>query len=74
LNGFVFALVLILALLLPGLVEACPACANRDDGSGFKTVYVMGSMILFPFGVAFAVSRVIKRVTHAERSDLGATR
>jgi hypothetical protein len=60
-----------LVLLLPALALACPACAGRNDG--FNTFYLLGSMILLPFGVAGVVYRVLKRVAQ-EESAAGETR
>ena len=54
-------LALVGALLGPVPALACPACAGRDDG-GAKTAYLLGSMILLPFGVAGVVLRVLRRV------------
>jgi len=52
--------------LLPGLALACPACANRGDGSTLSTVYFLGAMMVFPFGVAAAVVKVIQGVSRSE--------
>jgi hypothetical protein len=46
--------------LIPSLALACPYCAMRDDGSGLTTVYLLGAMILFPFGVVAVVLRFIR--------------
>jgi len=63
-----FALLLAVALVaLPALAEACPQCASRE-GSGMATVFMLGSMILLPFGVFFVVLRVVKRVESRSRA------
>jgi hypothetical protein len=57
---FALAGVLVVAVLLPVASWACPACANRDDGSNGMVTYFLGAMMLFPFGVAAAVVKVIR--------------
>ena len=55
--------VLLVALpLVPSIALACPSCAGRDDGAGGRTVWLMGSMILIPFGIAVVVHRVVRRL------------
>ena len=67
--AWAFTLICAAALaLLPALATACPACAARDDGNGLKTVYLLGSMILIPFGVAGVVLRIVRRLD-SELSD-----
>jgi hypothetical protein len=50
----------IAAILAPSVVAACPACAGRTNGGGLA-VAALGGMILFPFGVAVVVYRVIRK-------------
>ena len=45
-------------VLLPAVALACPACGRGDGGPG--TLYALGVMILFPFGVVAVVLRVIR--------------
>ncbi len=59
--------------VLPSLAQACPACAGRDDGNGLNAAYLLGTMILLPFGVAAIVFRVLKHVER-EESALGETK
>lgn len=61
LRSFRFAL-LTGTLLAPLGAQACPACAGRDDANGNQTAYLLGSMILLPFGIAGVVLRVLRRV------------
>jgi len=48
------------------MVQACPACANREGGVG--TIIVLGIMILFPFVVAAVTYPVIRSLNG--RTDL----
>lgn len=61
---------LVAAMLLPSIALACPYCAARDDGGRAQT-YLLGSMILFPFGVAWVVRRVLVRAEAEERAGHG---
>jgi hypothetical protein len=56
----------ITAFLTPAMVQACPACANREGGTG--TLIVLGIMILFPFVVAAVTYPVIRSLNG--RADL----
>ena len=56
-------------VLLPAVAAACPACAGRGDGSTLSTVYFLGAMMLFPFGVAAAVVKVIQGLGESEDAD-----
>ncbi len=61
---------LLAAMLFPSVALACPYCAARDDGGRAQT-YLLGSMILFPFGVAWVVRRVLARAEAEERAEPG---
>ncbi|HZH03852.1 MAG TPA: hypothetical protein VEY30_08720 [Myxococcaceae bacterium] len=52
--------------VLPSWVWACPACANRDGGSG--TLYWVGAMMALPFVLA-AVGVRWARKLGPERGD-----
>ncbi len=51
-----------LALLgLPEAARACPQCAGQNGG-GIGRLVLLGSMILFPFGVVAVVLWIIRRI------------
>lgn len=60
------ALALLFCLAIPQSVWACPACAGSDDG-GTAYLIILGTMILFPFGVAYIVYRLLKHGEAAEK-------
>ena len=47
--------------LLPAAALACPACGGRD-GWSLSALWVLASMILFPFVVAGVVLRIVRRI------------
>lgn len=55
-----FLAVIWAVLLVPGLAEACPQCAGRSAGSSLIP-YLIGSLVLFPFGVVYVIHRIIKK-------------
>jgi hypothetical protein len=44
----------------PQLAEACPTCAGKEPG-GTARIVALGAMILLPFGIAFALWKVLGR-------------
>lgn len=48
-------------IALPRVAHACPSCAGREDG-GYVRFAVLAAMILFPFGIAYIVYRVLRDV------------
>lgn len=48
-----------LLLAFPRLAEACPTCAGKEPG-GPARIVALGVMILLPFGIAFALWRVLR--------------
>jgi hypothetical protein len=59
----------LLFALAPAVALACPACAGRNDG-GLSTLYLLGTMILLPFGVAAVVLTVVRRTLRDEARPL----
>ena len=60
------AFALLLCLGAPQSAWACPACAGNDDG-GMTYLIILGTMILFPFGVAYIVYRLLKQGEATEK-------
>ena len=60
------AFTLLLCLSVPQNAWACPACAGNDDG-GMAYLIILGTMILFPFGVAYIVYRLLKQGEATEK-------
>jgi hypothetical protein len=54
--------------LSPATAWACPACAGRDDGTGGRTLWLMGTMLLIPFCIVAVVVRVMRRLERDEPS------
>jgi hypothetical protein len=50
----------LLIVAFPQLAEACPNCAGKEPG-GTARIVALGAMILLPFGIAFALWRVLGR-------------
>lgn len=47
---------------LPAVAVACPACAGRTgDETGHGRAIVIGAFVLMPWGLAWGVSRIVKR-------------
>lgn len=61
----VFGLALALALAVPGVALACPACAGNSNG-GVEKLVALGVMILLPFVVTTFVVRAIRNTTARE--------
>ncbi len=61
------AWILGLLALWAGAATACPACAGNDDGGALLNV-MLGSMIVFPFGVAAVVYRTIRNTDEEDPS------
>ncbi|MFZ5471532.1 MAG: hypothetical protein ACOZIN_19070 [Myxococcota bacterium] len=58
----------LLFTLAPRLALACPACAGRDEG-GVTKVFLLGAMILLPFGVALVTGQVIRRALQDDSTE-----
>jgi hypothetical protein len=48
-----------LIVAFPQLAEACPTCAGKEPG-GPARIVALGVMILLPFGIAFAMWRILR--------------
>lgn len=55
------ALATFVAVLLPSIAAACPACAGNDKGSTTRLV-LLGSLVLLPFAIAGLVARIVRRL------------
>ncbi len=56
-----------LAALVPSWVWACPACANRDEGSG--TLYWVAAMMALPFALAAVGVRWARKLGPERREN-----
>jgi hypothetical protein len=57
---WVALVVALFALLAPAVAAACPQCAGRSDDGGPARWVILAAFVLFPFGVAAVVLRVIR--------------
>jgi hypothetical protein len=64
------ALAFALVLAVPGLAEACPYCAGRDDG-GISSGIAIGVMMFLPFlVVGCAAPLIVRMIRRAHENEL----